>query len=134
MAEFKFCNETSLNADIEINRLPLIFKSIKDIDQDNNGYVTTTELEDIIRIHYPELRNKNLKKAFKPYASIQNRILIDYKKLRKDLIEKIKQKMTLPKTNSKKDENASVPDPPTFTKTKTKLNSLTRNNLDKLCK
>ena len=61
------------------NKLPFIMRSIKDIDQDNNGYVTTTEFEDILKVHYPELADKNLKKLFKPFASIQNRILIDYK-------------------------------------------------------
>lgn len=75
------------------NKLPFISRSIRDIDQDNNGYVTTTELEDIIKYHYPQLANKNLKKMFKPYASIQNKILIDYKSFRKDLITKIKVKL-----------------------------------------
>lgn len=60
------------------DKIAFILKSIKDIDQDNNGYVTTTELEDILKLHYPLLKEKNLKKMFKPFASIQNRILIDY--------------------------------------------------------
>ena len=63
---------------VEEDKLPFILKSIKDIDQDNNGYVTTTELEDILKLHYPAIKQKNLKKIFKPFASIQNRILIDY--------------------------------------------------------
>ena len=63
---------------VEEDKLPFILKSIKDIDQDNNGYVTTTELEDILKLHYPVIKQKNLKKIFKPFASIQNRILIDY--------------------------------------------------------
>ena len=34
-------------------------------------------------MHYEkEFSNKDLKTLFKPFASIQNRILIDYKKLR----------------------------------------------------
>lgn len=40
------------------NKLALIFRTIKDIDQENNGYVTTTELEDIIKLHLPPSRNK----------------------------------------------------------------------------
>jgi Ca2+-binding EF-hand superfamily protein len=63
---------------VKEDKLPFILKSIRDIDQDNNGYVTTTELEDILRVHYPMLQGKNVKKIFKPFASIQNRILIDY--------------------------------------------------------
>ena len=67
-----------INLFIKEDKLPFILKSIKDIDQDNNGYVTTTELEDILKLHYPIIKQKNLKKIFKPFASIQNRILIDY--------------------------------------------------------
>lgn len=43
---------------VKNNKLSLILRSIKDIDQDNNGYVTTTEFEDIIKVHYPELTDK----------------------------------------------------------------------------
>lgn len=66
-------------------------KSIKDIDKEHNGYVTITELDDILKIYYKkELTDKNLKEIFKPFASIQNRILIDYKKFRDFLLGKIK--------------------------------------------
>ena len=62
-------------------------KNIKEIDKDNNGYVTNQELDDIFKMHYEkELGNKDLKKLFKPFASIQNRILIDYKKLRDHIL------------------------------------------------
>ena len=38
-------------------------------------------------MHYEEeLGAKDLKKLFKPFASIQNRILIDYKKLRDHIL------------------------------------------------
>lgn len=117
---------------VKDNKLPFILKSIKDIDQDNNGYVTTTELEDIIKVHYPQLTNKNLKKLFKPFASIQNRILIDYKSLRKDLIDKIKAKLEGVKCNKEpKDDPLTFP---TRKISKTKLNSLTHGNLARLGK
>ena len=61
-------------------------RCIKEIDKDNNGYVTSTEMDDIMKLHYPSLKNKNLKKIMRPYASIQNRILIDYKKFRDYLV------------------------------------------------
>jgi Ca2+-binding EF-hand superfamily protein len=32
-----------------------VMKLIRNIDKDNNGYVTITELEDILKICYPEL-------------------------------------------------------------------------------
>ena len=67
-----------------------IMRSIKDIDQDNNGYVTTTELDDILKYHMPqELSNRSLKPLFKPFASIQNRILIDYKKWKETLRKRL---------------------------------------------
>lgn len=113
---------------MENNKLPIILKSIRDIDQDNNGYVTTTELEDIIKVHYKQLENKNLKKMFRPFASIQNRILIDYKKFKKDLVDKLnldeKATMEQMKKNSPKLMHKK--------KQKTKLNSLTVGNLAKL--
>ena len=48
-----------------------IMRSIKEIDKEHNGYVTSTELDDILKVYCPEkLKDKNLKKLFKPYASI----------------------------------------------------------------
>ena len=44
------------------NKLVDIMRSIKDIDKEHNGYVTSTELDDILKINYKkELQNKNLK-------------------------------------------------------------------------
>lgn len=60
-----------------------IMRRIKDIDKEHNGYVTVTELDDILKICYKkELADKNLKTIYAPFASIQNKILIDYKKFR----------------------------------------------------
>eukprot|EP00347_Sterkiella_histriomuscorum_P012608 403367915 len=73
------------------NQLVDIMRAIKDIDKEHNGYVTVTELDDILKISYKaELADKNLKAMFKPYASIQNKILIDYKKFRDYILEKLK--------------------------------------------
>ena len=67
-------------------------KNIKEIDKDNNGYVTNQELDDIFKMHYErELTSKDLKTLFKPFASIQNRILIDYKKLRDHILNRLKE-------------------------------------------
>ena len=44
-------------------------------------------------MHYEaELKTKDLKTLFKPFASLQNRILIDYKKLRDFLLTKLKER------------------------------------------
>jgi Ca2+-binding EF-hand superfamily protein len=66
-------------------------KCIKEIDKDNNGYVTTQELDDIYKLNYPdELGDKDLKRLFRAFSSIQNTILIDYKRMRDFLVEELK--------------------------------------------
>ena len=48
-----------------------IMRRIKEIDKERNGYVTSTELDDIIKLSYgSELAGKSLQSIFKPYASI----------------------------------------------------------------
>ena len=64
---------------------------IKEIDASHNGYVTSTELDDILKIIYKqELENKDISHIIKKYSSIQNRILIDYKKFKEAMINQIK--------------------------------------------
>ena len=54
--------------------------TIKQIDKDHNGYVTRPELDDIMKMLYPnELANKDIIPIIKKFSSIQNKILIDYK-------------------------------------------------------
>jgi Ca2+-binding EF-hand superfamily protein len=60
---------------------------IKEIDASHNGYVTSTELDDIFKIIYKEdLNNKDISHIIRKYSSIQNRILIDYKKFKESMI------------------------------------------------
>ena len=55
---------------------------LRELDPGRNGYVTNQELEDIFRSVYPEkLKNVSLKRIFESFASIQNKLLIDYKRL-----------------------------------------------------
>jgi Ca2+-binding EF-hand superfamily protein len=64
-----------------------VFLKIKGIDKDNNGYVTSQELDDILRLEYgSELNARDLKGLFRQFASIQNTILIDYKKFRAHIL------------------------------------------------
>jgi hypothetical protein len=52
-------------------KLATIMRTIKQIDRDNNGYVTSTELDDILKLSFPtELGNKNLKPIFKEFESL----------------------------------------------------------------
>ena len=57
-------------------------RTIRYIDKDNNGYVTLTELDDILKLHYPKLQNKDLLSIIRKHRSVQNKILIDYRKFR----------------------------------------------------
>jgi len=73
------------------NKLAEVIRTIKEIDKQHNGFVTTTELDDILKLNYKvELENKDLRQIMKKYASIQNRVLVDYKKFRDSLISQLK--------------------------------------------
>lgn len=52
------------------NKLHQIFRIIKDIDRDNNGYVTNQELDDIFKVSYEELASRDIKPIFKRFASL----------------------------------------------------------------
>jgi Ca2+-binding EF-hand superfamily protein len=67
-----------------------IIKVILQIDRQHNGYVTVTELDDILKLTYPEdLKNKDTKPLMRKYASIQNRVLVDYKKFRESILDQV---------------------------------------------
>ncbi len=57
-------------------------RQIKDVDMDNNGFVTLTELEDILTSVYKEFANKDISLFIKRFRSIQNKVLVDYRSLR----------------------------------------------------
>ena len=64
---------------------------IKEIDKQHNGFVTTTELDDILKIQYKDqLIDRDLRSILKKYASIQNRVLVDYKSFKNSIVEQVK--------------------------------------------
>lgn len=67
------------------NRQREIYLKIREIDKDRNGFVTELELDDIIKVVYPELAKNDLKEIIKPFCCRENKILIDYKKFRTHL-------------------------------------------------
>lgn len=72
------------------NKMEEIMRTIKEIDKDHNGYVTRTELDDILKMYYPpELDEKDISLIIKRFGSIQNKILIDYKSFKKWINESI---------------------------------------------
>lgn len=65
------------------NQMKDVMLRIKEIDKDHNGYVTRAELDDILKIIYKEkLMSRNLQPILDRFSSIQNKILIDYKQFR----------------------------------------------------
>ena len=58
-------------------------KTIGTIDKDKNGYVTASEMDDILKLYYPDqLEPRTILPLIKKFSSIQNRILVDYKGFR----------------------------------------------------
>lgn len=72
------------------NKMVQIMSMIYEIDKDANGYVTSTEIDDILKILYPnEFGNKKLKNILKPFCSSANKVLLDYKAFRKFMNENL---------------------------------------------
>lgn len=72
------------------NKLKSIMMTIKEIDKDHNGFVTSTELDDIMKLYYrAELSGKELLPFINKFASPQNRILIHYKSFQSYVKKKV---------------------------------------------
>ena len=52
------------------NLLPQIVRTIKEIDKTRNGFVTSTELDDIFKVYYPFLENRDIKQVLKQYQCV----------------------------------------------------------------
>jgi Ca2+-binding EF-hand superfamily protein len=60
-----------------------ITQMIRQIDRDRNGYITTSEMDDILKEVYPmAFKNKCFKAIFRPFTAIQNPILLNYNQFR----------------------------------------------------
>ena len=61
-----------------------MLRVIKDVDMDNNGFLTVTELDDILKLVYKvDFKDKDLSLFIKRFRSIQNRVLVDYRAVKK---------------------------------------------------
>ena len=73
-----------------------IMRTVSEIDKDHNGYVTCTELDDILKLFYPhQLEDRDLTPIIQKFSSVQNKILIDYKKFRDWIKLEIKKKKAI---------------------------------------
>lgn len=59
-----------------------LWKDTRKQDRDSNGFLTLSELNTTFQKFYPKLRGKSLFKVFKPFTSIQNKSLVDYKRFK----------------------------------------------------
>ena len=61
-----------------------MLRVIKDVDMDNNGFLTVTELDDILKLVYKvDFKDRDLSLFIKRFRSIQNRVLVDYRAVKK---------------------------------------------------
>jgi len=73
-------DEEFLAVMVKEDRLKSVMLTIKEIDKDHNGYVTASELDDIVKLYYRnELASRDILPILNRFGSLQNRILIDYK-------------------------------------------------------
>ena len=80
-----------LNAFLGENKLDEISRLLREIDQAKTGFVTKTELADILRLLYEdELGEKDLEEFLEPYCSSINKILVDYRAFKEYLFAKLK--------------------------------------------
>jgi Ca2+-binding EF-hand superfamily protein len=90
--KLKECDEKELVGMFsqDINRFNKVFGLIRTIDREHNGFVTITELEDIVKIVYQqELSDKDVVTYLKKYRSIQNKILVDYKHFKASILKQV---------------------------------------------
>lgn len=67
-----------------------MYLKIRQIDKDRNGFITTIEMDDIIKESYNSLADRNLTDIIKPFCSPENKILMDYKQFSKFLVANLK--------------------------------------------
>ena len=66
-------------------------QTVKSIDKCHTGFVTKTELDDIIKLLAPSVKNRDLNLIYRPFCAVQNRILVEYKKFFEWLLTSLKQ-------------------------------------------
>jgi len=72
-------------------------RDFRSLDRENHGFMLQSDLNKVFKSHYSlELEGKTLTKAFRPFQSIQNKDLIDYKKLQNHLNQQLKEGQVMP--------------------------------------
>ena len=63
--------------------------TISKIDLNPTGFVTKTELDDIVKISYPELLDRDLAPVISKFSALQNKICIDYRRFRDTIVQSL---------------------------------------------
>ena len=97
---------------------------IREIDKDRNGYVTSNELTDIIKMIYPkDLKAAILEPIFKKFASSANQILIDYKQFRDWLRLEVHELLSNQKKELVDNQESAEKNGPLYSKIETKIDA-----------
>lgn len=67
-----------------------VWRSIKDIDDEKNGFLSVTELQDCFIEHFaPELEGKSLVYFFRRWSTDHDKELVNYRRVKETIMEKI---------------------------------------------
>ena len=73
------------------NKMSELTRRCREVDPAKNGVVTVVELDDIMRLLYPdELRDRDLSGVVAPFCALHNKILMDYRGFRDSINAKLK--------------------------------------------
>jgi hypothetical protein len=72
------------------DKVKQLVQTVKSIDKCHTGFVTKTELDDIIKLLAPAIKNRDLNLIYRPFCAVQNRILVEYKKFFEWLLTSLK--------------------------------------------
>lgn len=86
----------------EVKGMKELNREFKRWDLDSNGYLTVAELNQIFAQVYTKLEGRSLYKIFRLFSSIQNKSLIEYKKLTEYLKSKMSQTTQKPQPSKLK--------------------------------
>lgn len=72
------------------NNMARVWRSIKDIDDEKNGFLSVTELQDCFIEHFaPELEGKSLVYFFRRWSTDHDKELVNYRRVKETIMEKI---------------------------------------------
>ena len=72
------------------NRTSLVWRSIRDNDEDRNGFLGADELELCFREHFPhELDGRSLIYYFRKYSTDHDKNLVNYTKIKQSIVNGI---------------------------------------------